>query len=66
MYPDSGENNIVKECLCSSPCQFCVLLPGVAVVVGVLVDQFGLLGALAGQVGDLGGHTTSVPLNPDK
>ena len=64
MYRDQGENNIRN--LCSSPSQFCVLFPGVAVVVGVLVDQLGLLGALAGQVGDLGGHTTSVPLNPDK
>ena len=52
--------------LCSTPGQFCVLLPGVAVVVGVLVDQLGLLGTLAGQVGDLGSHTASVPLNPDK
>ena len=52
--------------LCSTPGQFCVLLPGVAVVVGVLVDQLGLLGTLAGQVGDLGSHTASVPFDPDK
>ena len=50
----------------SSPGQFCVLLPGVAVVVGVLVDQLGLLGALAGQVSALGGHAASIPFDPDK
>ena len=39
------------------------LLPGVAVVRLVLVDEVGVLGALARQVGHLGRHAARVPLN---
>ena len=47
------------------PGELCALLPGVAVVLGVLVGQLRLLRALPGQIGHLGGNTASVPFDPE-
>ena len=47
-----------------APGELCALLPGVAIVVRVLVDQLGLLRAFPGQVGHLGSDTAGVPLDP--
>ena len=45
------------------PGELGALLPGVAVVRLVLVDEVGVLGALARQVGHLGRHAARVPLH---
>ena len=45
------------------PGELGALLPGVAVVRLVLIDEVGVLGALTCQVGHLGRHAARVPLH---